>query len=169
MAVDLTPNMEMYLKTIFEIIDSGDPPRIKVIADRLGVTMPSVSGAVETLHKRGFVGHSPYGKVALTKEGRKVARKVIERNNLIYRFLKEVLGLPEATAQKDACTLEHVVSRNTLGRFSQFLEFLEVCPLGPGQMMDHFVTWAINMEKGGNCARCVEEGGVPQCDKRING
>lgn len=166
MGEELTPNMEMYLKTIFEIIEGGDQPRVKAIAERLGVTMPSVSGAVDSLHKRGFVGHNPYGKVALTKEGRAAARKVIERNNLIYRFLKEVLGLPELTAQKDACILEHVVSRRTLARFGQFLEFLEVCPLGPGQMMDHFVTWAINMEKGGNCARCVEEGGAPRCDRK---
>ena len=163
MPEELTPNMEMYLKTIFEILEEGEQPRVKVIADRLGVTMPSVSGAVDTLHKRGYVGHNPYGKVALTRDGRQAARKVIERNNLIYRFLKEVLGLPELTAQKDACTLEHVVSRKTLARFGQFLEFLEVCPLGPGQMMDHFVTWAINSEKGGKCDRCVEESGAPQC------
>ncbi len=164
MPEELTPNMEMYLKTIFEIIDEGKQPRVKMIAERLGVTMPSVSGAVDTLHKRGLVGHNPYGKVALTEEGESVAVKVLERNNLIYRFLNEVLGLPEATARRDACTLEHVVSRRTLARFSLFLEFLRVCPLGPGEMLDHFVTWARNMEKGGKCERCVAEGGEPRCD-----
>jgi hypothetical protein len=36
----LTPNMEMYLKTIYEIGDEGRTPRVKAIADQLGVTMP---------------------------------------------------------------------------------------------------------------------------------
>ena len=159
----LTPNMEMYLKTIFEISETGEQPRVKMIADRLGVTMPSVSGAVDNLHKRGLVGHSPYGKVALTTAGMKVASKVKARNDLLYRFLREVLGVPEKVAREDACTLEHVVSRRTLDRLGMFLEFLDVCPLGPGEMVEHFVHWAKNSEEGTLCKECAEAGEGPQC------
>ena len=119
----LTPNMEMYLKTIFEIDDNGDRARVKVIAERLGVTMPSVSGAVENLQKRGLVQHNPYGDVKLTTRGRRVAREVKERNDTIYRYLLEVLHLPETVASRDACVLEHVVSPKTLQRMEAFLEF----------------------------------------------
>ena len=83
MSKSLTPNMEMYLKTIFEIDNAGDRARVKAIAERLGVTMPSVSGAVENLQKRGLVQHTPYGDVRLTTKGRRVAREVKERNDTI--------------------------------------------------------------------------------------
>lgn len=141
MAVHLTPNMEMYLKTILEIDLAGDEARVKMIADRLGVTMPSVSGAVDNLRRKGLVGHNPYGKVELTEEGRSVALKVKEQNDLLYRFLREVLGVPDRIAKEDACTLEHVVSRTTLNRLSRFLEFVQVCPLGPGDIVADFVKW----------------------------
>jgi DtxR family Mn-dependent transcriptional regulator len=121
----LTPNMEMYLKTIFEIDDAGSRARVKAIAERLGVTMPSVSGAVDNLQKRGLVQHNPYGDVKLTTKGRRVAREVKDRNETIYRFLLDCLHLPETVASRDACVLEHVVSPRTLQSMASFLEFRE--------------------------------------------
>jgi DNA-binding MarR family transcriptional regulator len=94
MAKPLTPNMEMYLKTIYQIVDEGSDPRVKLIADRLGVKMPSVTGALETLRARGLVSHDRYGDVQLTARGKKTAREVKGRNDLIHKFLLEVLKLP---------------------------------------------------------------------------
>jgi DtxR family Mn-dependent transcriptional regulator len=153
----LTPNMEMYLKTIYEIDGDGEPPRVKTIADRLGVTMPSVSGAVETLQRRGLVEHSPYGAVRLTRKGKRVARDVKDRNDLLYRFLLDVLKLPEAIASRDACVLEHVVSPRTLERLSLFLEFTRVCKRGASEVIDHFSDWLECQDQDGDCAGCVEE------------
>ncbi len=138
----LTPNMEMYLKVILEISNGGSEPRVKMIAERLGVTMPSVSGALAQLRGKGLVGHNPYGKVNLTEEGRDLAIQVKDRNDLLFRFLSEVLGVAEETAKEDACALEHVVSRKTFNRLQLFLEFLHVCPLGPGDMIGQFISWA---------------------------
>ncbi len=121
----LTANMEMYLKTIFEISGDGGQPRVKLIASRLGVTMPSVSGAIENLQHKGLVEHTPYGDVKLTTKGRRVARQVKDRNELLYRFLADVLMLPPTTATRDACVLEHVVSPKTLERLSSFLRFTD--------------------------------------------
>lgn len=117
--------MEMYLKTIFEITSDGGQPRVKLIAQRLGVTMPSVTGAIENLQIKGLVEHTPYGDVKLTQKGRRIARQVGERNDLIFRFLRDVLTLPATTASRDACVLEHVVSSKTLDRMSSFLRFTE--------------------------------------------
>lgn len=160
MAEHLTANMEMYLKTICEIGDDGDAPRVKAIADRLGVTMPSVSGAVETLQRRGLVEHSPYGTVRLTRKGTRKARDVKNRNDLLYRFLLDVLKLPETIAARDACVLEHVVSPRTLERLSLFLEFTRVCKLGASEVIDHFAEWLECQEQDGECAGCKEEDGT---------
>ena len=141
MSKSLTPNMEMYLKTIFEIDNAGDRARVKAIAERLGVTMPSVSGAVENLQKRGLVQHTPYGDVRLTTKGRRVAREVKERNDTIYRFLFEVLHIPETIASRDACVLEHVVSPKTLQRLSAFLDFSNANKEEVSNMITAFADW----------------------------
>jgi DtxR family Mn-dependent transcriptional regulator len=137
----LTANMEMYLKTIFEIAGDGGQPRVKTIAQRLGVTMPSVSGAIENLQKKGLVEHTPYGDVRLTTKGRRVARQVKDRNELIYRFLLDVLKLPAATATRDACVLEHVVSPKTLERLSSFLRFTESHGEDVGRVIAKYEDW----------------------------
>jgi DtxR family Mn-dependent transcriptional regulator len=137
----LTPNMEMYLKTIYEIASDGGEPRVKLIAKRLGVTMPSVTGAIENLQTKKLVEHTPYGDVRLTTKGRRVARQVKDRHELIYRFLLNVLKLPEATASRDACVLEHVVSPRTFERMSSFLQFTEKHPDQSAQLIDQFADW----------------------------
>ena len=162
MSKPLTPNMEMYLKTIYEIVGEGGEPRVKAIADRLGVKMPSVSGALETLQHRGLVAHDRYGDVRLTSRGSKVAREVKGRNDLIHRFLLEVLRIPPATASRDACVLEHVVSPQTLDRLASFLEFLHVCGRGANETIAHFGEWLDCVEHGEGCGACREHGG-PRC------
>lgn len=163
MAKTLTPNMEMYLKTIYEIDGGGDEARVKGIADRLGVKMPSVTGAVDSLQRRGLVRHNPYGGVQLTPRGRRVARDVKDRNDLLFRFLCDVLKLPEKIAARDACELEHVVSPKTLERLSAFLHFTNVCKLGASEIVDHFSDWLECRENDTECKSCVDEGGGSQC------
>ena len=154
----LTPNMEMYLKTIYEIVDEGSDPRVKTIADRLGVKMPSVTGALETLRGRGLVSHDRYGDVKLTARGRRTALDVKTRNDLLHRFLLDVLKLPPETAARDACVLEHVVSPMTFERLAAFLEFLRVCKGGANQAIDHFSEW-LDSHDSGECGRCAQHGG----------
>jgi DtxR family Mn-dependent transcriptional regulator len=155
--------MEMYLKTIYEIGDGGDQPRVKAIAERLRVKMPSVTGALETLRERGLVTHDRYGDVRLTPRGKRVAREVKERNDLIHRFLLEVLQLPPATAARDACLLEHVVSPMTLGRLAAFLEFLRVCNRGAHETIAHFGQWLDCRERDAECGPCAASHGGRRC------
>ena len=144
----LTPNMEMYLKTIYEIASEGDQPRVKLIAKRLGVTMPSVTGAIENLQSKNLVEHTPYGDVRLTSKGRRAARQVKDRNELIYRFLLNVLKLPVATATRDACVLEHVVSPRTFDRMSSFLQFTETYPQESSELIGKYTEWVEKHESG---------------------
>jgi DtxR family transcriptional regulator, Mn-dependent transcriptional regulator len=155
----LTPNMEMYLKTIYEIVNEGSEPRVKTIADRLGVKMPSVTGALETLRGRGFVSHDRYGDVQLTARGRKTARDVKVRNDLLHKFLLDVLKLPAETAARDACVLEHVVSPMTLERLGAFLEFLRVCRGGANEAITHFHDWMSTQDGDDACGGCAAHGG----------
>jgi DtxR family Mn-dependent transcriptional regulator len=120
----LSPNMEMYLKTILRLEQGESTVRVKAIADSLGVTMPSVSEALRTLKKKGLVEHSAYGEVGLSEDGRQVAASVNARFELLRRFLRDMLRVDGATAEREACEIEHVVGEMTLTRLAAFVEWM---------------------------------------------
>ncbi len=163
MAESLTPNMEMYLKTIYELDASGQDARVKAIADRLGVRMPSVTGAVDSLQEKGLVEHEPYGAIRLTARGRRIAREVKARNDLIHRFLRDVLKLPEGIAAHDACVLEHVLSPRTVDRISAFLRFTTQCHHGGSDLIAHFERWLADGAADGPCPACEGTGSRRRC------
>lgn len=120
----LSPNMEMYLKTILRL----DPPdgsgvRVKEIATSLGVTRPSVSEALRSLTARGLVVHPSYGSVRLSARGRRAATSVNHRFEILRKFFAEILQVQENIATRDACEIEHVVGVETLRRLTAFVAY----------------------------------------------
>lgn len=130
--------MEMYLKAILVLEDRRAPVRAKDLASQLGLSRPSVTKAVATLGRLGYVTHAPYLHLELTPKGRQVARDVRRRHQVLRAFLSRVLGVEAETADEDACALEHVVSRETLKRLTDFLAFLGQCPRAPLEVLRHF-------------------------------
>jgi DtxR family transcriptional regulator, Mn-dependent transcriptional regulator len=121
----LSPNMEMYLKTILRL----DPPdgsgvRVKEIATSLGVTRPSVSEALRSLTARGLVVHPSYGTVRLSVRGRRAATSVNHRFEVLRKFFADILQVEEKIASRDACEIEHVVGVETLRRLTAFVEYV---------------------------------------------
>jgi DtxR family transcriptional regulator, Mn-dependent transcriptional regulator len=118
-------SLEDYLETILILSQAADGETgITEIGERLGVSKPSVSTAIKRLAARNLVKHEHYGRVRLTEQGRTLAEEVIRRHELLVRFLRDVLRLDEATAQEDACKLEHQLSAETTARLAKFVEFL---------------------------------------------
>ena len=134
----LSPHMEMYLKAMLVLEVDGAPVRAKDLASKLGLSRPSVTKAVATLAKSGYVTHEPYHLVALTARGRQLGREVMRRHQILRAFLTGVLGIPPAIADEDSCALEHVVSRTTLTSLTDFLAFLGQCPQAPLEVVRHF-------------------------------
>jgi len=134
----LSPHMEMYLKAILVLEEQQTPVRAKDLATRLGLSRPSVTKAVASLARLGYVAHQPYLHVALTPKGRQVGRDVLRRHQVLRAFLARVLGVGPEAADEDACALEHVVSRETLRRLTDFLAFLGQCPKAPVEALRHF-------------------------------
>ncbi len=118
----LSPNMEDYLETIYLLELERGNVRVKDIAERMEITMPSVSSALKNLEKQGFVSHDRYELVVLTPQGARVAEEVYRRHEVIRDFLSQVLGLDAEIAERDACGMEHIISPETLESLSRFLE-----------------------------------------------
>ena len=117
----MTQSLEDYLETVYLLISEGKPAQVRDIAKSLGVTMPSVVKAIRELSKFGLVTHEPYQDIALTTKGRRLARMVLGRHELLRSFLMQ-LGVSERMADRDACTMEHILSAETLDRIRIFTE-----------------------------------------------
>ena len=118
----LTASMEDYIEAIYEIRDEKSAVRVKDIADRLGVTRPSVSGALQALVREKLVGHVPYDVITLTAKGEKAAKEVIRRHASLREFFVDILGVEEKEAESAACAVEHSVSQEIIDKLAAFVK-----------------------------------------------
>ena len=118
----LSESMENYLEAIFEIEKIKYVVRVRDVAKKLGVTMPSVNGALKNLEAKGLISHKKYEYIELTKAGASQASKISSRHHTISKFLKNILGVDRETAEHEACKIEHDLSARTLEKLSDFVE-----------------------------------------------
>ena len=117
----LTSSMENYLKAVFTLQQAYKRVRCIHIAERMDVTLPSVSRAVKELEKMGHVSRDEDGSVTLTPSGERIAAEIYER----HRFFTQRLiaaGVDPETAAKEACHMEHGVSENSFEKLKQSME-----------------------------------------------
>lgn len=125
--IELTPSMEDYLEAIYNLKVRHQEARVKDIAGEMGVTMPSVTGAIRSLATKGLVRHQPYETVELTDEGLDQARGIAHRHSAVKEFLTGTLGLREEDAEQEACGIEHAIKPDTLDKLLKFVEFARDC------------------------------------------
>jgi DtxR family Mn-dependent transcriptional regulator len=119
----MTQALEDYLKTVSFLADeNGGQVRLTDIAARLGVSKPSVFTALKVLEDRGLVEHERYRTVTLTKAGHEEAAAIRGRYVLLIVFLRQIVGVSKAQAEKDACLLEHQLSHETLRRIESLIQ-----------------------------------------------
>ncbi len=116
----LTSNMEDYLEVILNLQQEHKVARVKEVAERLNVKMPSVTGAMKGLAEKGLVNYERYSYLTLTEAGEKIAREIGERHKTFYDFLTGILQIDHETAEVDACRLEHATSRKTFAKIKEF-------------------------------------------------
>ena len=119
--MSLTSSMEDYLEAIFELDKNRRAVRVKDVAEKLEVTMPSVNGALKTLEAQGLIIHEKYDYIELTETGMTQASKIASKHHVICTFLKEFLGVDADTAEKEACRIEHVLCTDTIEKLEKYL------------------------------------------------
>ena len=82
------------------------------VAEHLGVTKPSVTYATRRLKESGHITMGKDGLITLTERGMAVASKMLDRHKTLTAFLV-ALGVDAATAEEDACRIEHDISEQT--------------------------------------------------------
>jgi len=132
----LSRKAEDYLEAILNIEERKGYTRIKDIALALGVKPSSVVEMVKRLDGRGFVNYRKYDGITLTPKGAEIGRAVWGRHTTIRAFL-EIIKVPEPTANKDACIIEHELESKTIGQIRNLVEFVKAAPDYP-QWLEHF-------------------------------
>ena len=87
-----TRSQEDYLKALYQLHGDQRPVPTGDLAQRLGISSPSVSEMVAKLTAQGLVEHDRYRGQQLTREGRKVALELVRHHRLLEMFLVQVLG-----------------------------------------------------------------------------
>ncbi|PIV20081.1 MAG: DtxR family transcriptional regulator [Deltaproteobacteria bacterium CG03_land_8_20_14_0_80_45_14] len=121
----LTPSLEDYLEAIWTISLREKVARVKDIAKCLAVTTPSVVSALNVLLEKNLIKHESYGYIELTDQGALKAKEVDEHHKLLFTLLNEIFGINAGIASKDACKIEHHLSKETVKRIEQFIQFLQ--------------------------------------------
>lgn len=111
---------EDYCELIAELIATAGEARPVEIAQRMGVTQPTVAKNLARLQREGLVQRERYRSVFLTEAGAALAELCRHRHEVVVRFLIR-LGLDPTTAEQDAEGIEHHVSAETLAAFEAFL------------------------------------------------
>jgi len=151
----LTSVMEDYLEAISELDQEKKAVRVKDIAKRMDVKMPTVSSMLRTLNDRGLVHYEKYEYVELTRDGERVGQEMRRRHEILLKFLTEILKIDHATADREACEMEHVLSPSTLDSLTDFMDFIQHCPRAGESWLHFFEEYRVHGYQPDRCReRC---------------
>ena len=121
---DLIDTTEMYLRTIYELVEEGIVPLRARIAERLHQSGPTVSQTVARMERDGLLTVEGDRHLQLTDEGLRLATRVMRKHRLAERLLTDVIGLDWELVHDEACRWEHVMSETVERRLLQLLRLL---------------------------------------------
>jgi DtxR family Mn-dependent transcriptional regulator len=140
---EVSPNVEMYLKTIVRLQRDSDPVSTSAIAAELSVSAASASAMLKKLDADGYVKHEGRHGVMPTPSGARIGALTLRRQRLAERLLVDHLQIPWEFAYAEACRLEHAISPLVEQHLYRFTGEPTTCPHGhaipreDGSLWDH--------------------------------
>ena len=98
---------EEYLKTMYVLKKQNGNIRVTDIANKMSCTKPSVNKALKNLKENGYIEYE--------------TKKILEAYDIVYLFLKDVLGLEKEIAKCEADKIKLVVEDNTLNSLAKYV------------------------------------------------
>src|SRR5690242_15078882 len=129
-SVQITISKENYLKAIAEAESEGETVIAATLARWLEVSAPAVTMAIRRLKRDGMIRVAVSGEISLTREGREIANRILNRHHLIERMLSEIFGLEWYKVHDEAEQLEHAVSADFEQKLIEKLGTSNACPHG---------------------------------------
>ena len=127
---EVSPNVEMYLKSIVRLFDGSEPVPTSAIAHELAVSPASASSMLKRLDSEGYVRHEGRHGVIPTPAGARIGALTLRRQRLAERLLVDCLGVSWEAASAEACRLEHAISPLVERHLAKFMGDPTTCPHG---------------------------------------
>ena len=121
MHVSIQSLFHTLLYLLYIIQKQSKVPRVTDIAEKMNCTKASVKKSVKALKEEKLVNYEPYGNIELTESGTRLAKKILEANDIVYLFLKEVLGEDEKVAEEEAKDIKMAMKDSTLNKLAKYL------------------------------------------------
>lgn len=122
----LTSAMEDYLEMIYRSSFQEGYIRINTLAELLNVKPSSATKMVQKLANLDLLDYKKYGIISLTENGREIGKFLLNRHNIIEKFLKTI-GVRENILVETEL-IEHNISVNTLNNINVLNKFFEKYP-----------------------------------------
>lgn len=123
---------ENYLKALLKInLNTGQTGAgTNELAMMLEVKPATVTDMLKKLKEKKLVNYERYGKISLTREGKKKAIEVLRKHRLWETFLYEKLSFTWDEVHEVAEQLEHIQSSKLIDKIDELLSFPEFDPHG---------------------------------------
>ncbi len=129
-ASGVTPTIEEYLETIYNLAMEGEPVIGARLAERFRVSAPTVTETLKRMVRDDLITMDDRRQIALTPRGAELAEAVLRRHRLTERFLVDMLGMQWHQVHEEACRLEHHISGAVEARVVAALDHPTTCPHG---------------------------------------
>jgi DtxR family Mn-dependent transcriptional regulator len=121
----LSSNMEDYMEVIAILTATNKIVRVKDIAKKLSIKMPSVTAALNKLKEKNLIKYEKYGFIELTEKGKETAENIYQKHACLSKFFQLILKIDNTKAEEEACKVEHSLSSETCNQIQKLIEFYE--------------------------------------------
>lgn len=130
MTGELIDTAQMYLRTVYELLEADIEPRRARIVERLHQAGPTVSQTVARMERDGLLILNEERELELTDEGFMQSLEVMRCHRLSECLLVNSLGLDIEVAHEEACRWEHVISQQVADKIALLLGQPTISPYG---------------------------------------
>ena len=118
-------HVEMYLKAIWHIRESGGDVKISTIAKMLNIRQPSVVQMLKKLNGKNLVEYNKAG-VNLTEEGERIGSSMMRNSRLLEVLMDSALKV--AIDEEMVCGIEHHMNKQFTDALCVMLGHPRKCP-----------------------------------------
>jgi DtxR family Mn-dependent transcriptional regulator len=118
-------HVEMYLKAIWHIKESGGDVKISTIAKMLNIRQPSVVQMLKKLNVKNLVEYNKAG-VNLTEEGERIGSSMMRNSRLLEVLMDSALKV--AIDEEMVCGIEHHMNKQFTDALCVMLGHPRKCP-----------------------------------------
>jgi Mn-dependent DtxR family transcriptional regulator len=143
-----------YLLAIAGFEKNGQSPRAADVARQLEISRAAVSLQLRALRENGLVDLDENHRLHLTRLGADLVARIASKREVLKVFLREVLGVSNSTAERDACKIEHLISEETGASLVRFIRFLRSEDSDTADLLDRFAEATADCPHEAHCGLC---------------